>query len=311
MKQEQPNFLILSPCYNEGKVIRLFLEELEKHLQNLDARFEVVIVDDHSTDNTAEFIHAFRFQAPNITLTHLRLRFNMGHQEAIRQGLQYVHTLQTPYQGVIIMDSDGEDNPAAIERLIQLKNQEIVYVERGKRHENIKFRAGYFFYRMLFLLITGRKISFGNYSMISPNVVNSISGQRFSHYAGFLSKQRFPIHKIKFDRSPGLAGTSKMNCNSLVIHGLSSLIEYAEEILLFFLKLFGFLFLGLMCLGVYILYSKFISKEAISGWASTLGINLLTSLLLLTSTIALGLLLLYIKKMINKTESNYEIRQRS
>jgi polyisoprenyl-phosphate glycosyltransferase len=309
MHPEQPLYLILSPCYNEGRVIRLFLEALELKLKPLDARFRVIVIDDHSTDDTAAILEEFSFKEPKYSLTHLRLNYNMGHQEAIRQGLQYVNSLRDQCAGVIIMDSDGEDNPEAISELLKQSGRAIVYVERGRRHENFKFKAGYFFYRMIFWLVTGKKISFGNYSMISREVVAAIAGQRFSHYAGFLSKQRFPIHKIKYDRSPRLAGISKMNYNSLVIHGLSSLIEYAEEILLFFLKLFGFMFLGLIMLGLFIVYSKFVSHKAISGWASTLGINLLISLLILTSTIALGLLLLYIKKMINKSDSNYEVRQ--
>jgi hypothetical protein len=207
--------------------------------------------------------------------------------------------------GVIIMDSDGEDDPTAILEIIKITNFDIVFVERGRRKENLYFRIGYFFYKLLFYIVTGNKISFGNYSAISPKVLHAVYNQQYFHFAGFLAKQRFSINKIKYDRKNRIDGKSKMNYRNLVFHGLYSLVEYSEEILFFLIKIFMIVLISLSGLAFYVVYSKFISRTAIHGWSSTIIFNLIISGLIIISTIILGLLLLSIKKSITQVNGKY------
>ena len=207
------------------------------------------------------------------------------------------------------MDSDGEDDPNAINELVEKDIFEIVYVSRGKRFENTKFKTGYFLYKILFKFTTGKKINFGNYCMMAPKVLAAVSSQSFFHFAGFLSKQRFTIETVEHDRQKRIDGSSKMNYKGLVFHGLASIIEYAEEILFSLLKLFILLFVALIGLGIYVLYAKFISKVAIAGWASSISANLVIAMLIIVSTLIIGLLLLAIKKTILQKNGCYkEIR---
>ncbi|MCG8475200.1 MAG: glycosyltransferase [Cytophagales bacterium] len=277
-------------------MIHRFLDEIEIVLQACPCQYHLVVVDDASNDSTPEILKNYAFHSPNLSMDVLRLNYNMGHQEAIRQGLQFVHASAAATDGIIVMDSDGEDNPAAILRLSELEDFDIVFVERGKRQENRLFKIGYFFYKRLFRTITGQEISFGNFSMISPAVLRSIAQQPFIHYASFLSKQRFRSGKIRFDRRKRINGQSKMSYRSLVFHGLYSLIEYAEEMLFTLIRLFVGLFLLLAGFTGYVLYAKFISRKAILGWASTIISSLMVSSLIIVSTIIIGLLLLSIKK---------------
>lgn len=92
-------------------------------------------------------------------------------------------------------------------------------------------------YQFLFKMVTHKTINFGNYTMISRRVLDSAVG-RSIHYSAFLSKLRFTSVKVKHDRRKRLDGKSKMNYQSLAMHGLSSLIEYADYLLHFFIRLF-------------------------------------------------------------------------
>jgi len=301
-------YLIIAPCFNEHLVIAKFLDELEQKLKATNDSFVVIIVDDGSNDSTIEVLSSYQFTSEKFELKVIGLKFNMGHQEAIRQGLIYSKNLQLDIDGVVVMDSDGEDDPNAIVELIQFRDSDIVFVQRGKRKENLQFKTGYFFYRHLFRAVTGKKIAHGNYSFISPKVLDAIAYQSFIHYAGFLSKQKFNIENFQYDRQKRIDGKSKMNYKNLVFHGLYSLVEYAEEILFSLIKLFGLIFISLIFIGTYVLYSKFISHNAISGWTSAIGANLVISSLVIISTIIIGLLLLSIKKSIHqKNEQYYEI----
>jgi polyisoprenyl-phosphate glycosyltransferase len=304
MENERKHFVIVSPCFNEENLILQFLKEIEEICSNIDCSFTIVIVDDGSTDQTVSVIQSVDLHKANFDLRLISLKYNMGHQEAIKQGLIYAQSISA--NGYIIMDSDGEDDPLAILQLVEKEGEaDIVFVSRGRRMESNKFKVGYFFYRLLFKIISGNRINFGNYSLISKKVLSATVLQNFVHYSAFLSKQKFTKKFICFDRRKRIDGKSKMNTNSLILHGLNSLIEYSDELLMFFIKLLGLLFLTFTSYGVYVLYSKFVSHEAATGWASVILISLINLILIISTFIISGLLIMSQKKNNRKNQSLY------
>ncbi len=303
------SYFIITPCYNEENVIISFLNEIENTLQDSAHCFTVVVINDSSTDASVALLEKHRFSTDNISLKLISLNYNMGHQEAIRQGLAYACSICTDQKAIIVMDSDGEDDVLAINTLVEMSEYDVVFVSRGKRKESITFKIGYFFYKMLLKILIGKTLNFGNYSMITIVAARKIYHHKFLHYAAFLSNQRFNTNKIVFDRKKRLDGKSKMTYKSLVFHGLNSLIEYSDELLFSLMKLFLVLIIISFGTGIYILYAKFISKTAIAGWASYLGANLVIASLIVISTIIIGLLLVSIKKTISKQDGAYgEVR---
>jgi glycosyltransferase involved in cell wall biosynthesis len=303
------HYIIIAPCFNEEQVIEQFLKDLQAKLGRTGTRFSVLLVDDSSTDQSLALLKRFAFEVPSMSLHVITLHTNMGHQEAIRQGLQYAYHHLVPADGIIVMDSDGEDDPSAIVKLLEIKTFDIVYVSRAKRQERWPFKVGYFFYRLLFRMVIGKTVSYGNYSMISPGVLRQIHQAHFLHYASFLSRLRVNIQSLPFDRQRRIDGKSKMNYQGLIFHGLMSLVEYSEELLFSLLKAFAGIALGLFGWLCYILYAKFVSETAIAGWASSLGFSLIIVGLVIINTVILGLLLLSIKKtLVQKTAAYEKIR---
>ena len=303
------SFAIVFPCFNEEKIINRFLQNIQEVIFPYAGihHFDLFMVDDASTDDTINEAEHYRNENKALSLNIISLTYNMGHQEAIRQGLQCVAASGKTYVGIIVMDSDGEDNPEALHSLIAEENFDIVFVERGKRSESWIFKLGYYFYKNIFRLITGRKINFGNYSMISHRVLQSTTRQKYFHYSGFLSKSRFSIKKIKYDRLKRIDGKSKMSYKGLVFHGLYSLVEYAEEILFSLIKIFAVILLALFAIGIHIVYSKYIAEIAPYGWSSTIAVNLLISALIIISSIIICLLQISIKRSINQRDNEYTI----
>ena len=303
MENKLKHFVIITPCYNESQVILTFLEQLANMLSNNSTQqFTIVVVDDGSVDDTCQLLKDFNLDYDNIALKVISLKFNMGHQLAIKQGLMYAQEIKA--DGYIVMDSDGEDDPKAILKLIESETP-ITFVTRGKRKESLKFKIGYYFYKILFKMISGNKINFGNYSMIKINVLNSLVEQNFIHYSAFLSKMKYNKKYICFDRNKRIDGKSKMNSNSLVIHGLKSIIEYSEEILFFFMKLLIAVFLLMSIYEGYVFYDKFISHKAISGWTSTITLSFIIIMLVIATIIILGLLLISQKERFKKMDKYF------
>jgi polyisoprenyl-phosphate glycosyltransferase len=295
---------ILAPCFNEEATITTFLKKLEEVLTLLEEEFRVVIVDDCSQDNSLNLLTKFNFQAKNIQLDVLHLKFNIGHQGAIYQGLLYISSQLSA--SVIIMDSDGEDDPAAIPALLQHKEYDIVEVKRGKRSEGLIFRCSYFFYKMLFKFVTGKTIDFGNYCLINKNIVDRIIHTSFVHLPAYLLKQKASTTFITYNRSKRIDGRSKMGYKGLLLHAFKSMIEFAEDLLLLFFRLFVILVIVFLIIFFNIIYQKFITHTAIPGWFSTLAISLIILGVLCMGFFITGILLLNLMHQQN-TKSSKEI----
>lgn len=280
---------IVAPCFNEGEVAVRFVQELEQVLARLDEPFTVVMVDDGSTDDTPQRLLAHRVAAPNVRLRVLALPFNLGHQEAIHQGLLFAEGLDA--ERFIVMDSDGEDDPGAIAELAGITDASVVFVARGRRSEGFGFRLGWRLYRIVFRLVARRALPFGNYSMIDRRALGAVLHRSFTHYAAFLSRLRVPQRSIVRDRRSRIDGASKMSWRSLSMHAFRSLIEYGDEAVGLFLRASIVLAAVFLASIVGILAVKAFTSLAIPGWASVLSATLFNSVLLCLGFFALGLML--------------------
>lgn len=281
---------IILPCFNENNAIIKLLKALECVLDEMPCHFEVIVVDDASTNGILDLLQEFRFHKENLSLTILSLNLNIGHQGAIYQGLLYAQHL--PIEKFIIMDADGEDDPRAIPYFFTYADCDIVHVVRGKRQESLLFKVCYYLYKVLFKFITGKQMNFGNYCMINRKVVENITHTSFIHFAAYLSKQKVKKAQIVFDRLTRLDGKSKMKFSELIYHGFKSLIEYSEDLLMLFLKLSVFLGLLFSFSILCVFYLKLFTDTAIPGWASVVIIGVFNSALISIGFFVMGLLLL-------------------
>lgn len=283
------HYALIAPFLNEGDAAVGFLNEMIGKLADHPAKWTIILVDDGSTDDTADKLLRTTALPGNIAFILLSLPYNMGHQRAIQQGLLFAST--TSADRFIVMDADGEDDPAAISEMLVQGDASIVLVARGSRSGPLWFKLGYSMYKQLFKLMTGRTFGFGNFSMIDRRVLGAVLERPFVHYAAFLSKQKAITKVITSDRRKRIDGSSKMNLRSLTDHAFRSLIEYSEEVLAFFMKAFVLLTFVLIGSIACIVGIKLFTPYAIPGWASTLSLSLFNSVLICLGFFAMGLLL--------------------
>jgi len=224
MNTYQLSVTIITPCYNEQDAVIRFLRSMEQELISLPYRFTVVVVNDCSTDNTLELLKKFSFSTPDISLEVINLKFNAGHQAAIYQGFLFARSL--PGQHFIVMDADGEDAPYVIPQLLALKDNDVVNVVRGQRHESVLFKGCYLIYKALFRLATGKQMNFGNFCLINRAIMEMAIDANFSHLAAFLSKQKCRRQYIVAAKQARLGGTSKMGFRKHVQHAIRSFAEH-------------------------------------------------------------------------------------
>src|SRR4051812_33268188 len=141
-----PDIGIVVPAYNESENLPILLAELASAFEVSGYSFELLIVDDGSTDGTRSVIRDLAnadSRVRGIILTR-----NFGHQAAISIGLRHVQG-----NAVLIMDADLQDRPADALTLYQQCRQlsaDVAYATRRTRPENPLKRAAYHvFYRAL------------------------------------------------------------------------------------------------------------------------------------------------------------------
>ncbi len=296
-------YAIVTPCFNEGQSIVIFLQRLEASLGSLNAPFHVIVVDDSSEDNSVALLNDFKFNSPLFRLSVLKLKFNVGHQLAIYQGLLYASRVETG--NIIIMDSDGEDDPRAIPQVLGMSDYDIVEIKRGKRSEDFSFRLAYRFYKLIFHVITGKNMDYGNYCMISRGIVERIAHTGFLHLPAYLLRQKARRTYITYDRGKRIQGESKLGTKGLLIHAFKSFIEFGEDLLLLFLKLFIIISIVLVLIVGNLVYQKFFARTAIPGWFSTVAMELIILAIICLGFFIIGILLLnLIHQQNNRDQQN-------
>ena len=103
---------VVIPLYNEGSQVNELLADLKTALQEIGCRFEVVLVDDGSPDDTWEKIKDAAWMLPG--LRAIRLSRNFGKELALCAGLERARG-----NAVIVMDGDGQHPPSLLPLLIE------------------------------------------------------------------------------------------------------------------------------------------------------------------------------------------------
>lgn len=262
---------VLIPVYNDWEALRLLLMQLEK--ENIAGK--VLVVNDGSLDNIDK-----SELTTTIPLTILHLNRNVGHQKAIAIGLSHL-AVETTNQPIVIMDADGEDDPADIQRLLERHSQtknRIIFAKRIKRSEGVLFSLFYWKYKQLYKLLTGSKISFGNFCVIPAKILPKVAllSEIASHFSSGVVKSKIPYETVPVNRGKRLTGQSKMNVYSLMLHGLSAISVHTGIVAVRLLIACVFLIVASM-IGIAIVVGvKYTTDMAIPGWATYVTIGLVT-----------------------------------
>lgn len=288
--------LIVTPVYNDWLALGCLLSALERVGEEHHLWFHILVVDDAST-RPPDPLPGPGARVRSVHLVHLTR--NVGHQRAIAIGLVVAHERQLGLP-IIVMDCDGEDRPEDIPRL--LAEQEhfphgIIFARRSRRRETLAFKTFYWLFKIIFRLLTGKHLNFGNFCLIPASLLERVIylQEIWNHFAAGLLHARLPWTSIPTHRGRRYVGSSHMNWMALILHGLSAISVYIEVVyvrLIFStLALLGLVGLGFLML----LYIRYLTPLAIPGWATNvaIGLTLIASQAFLFLTLLSFLILSY------------------
>lgn len=222
---------IVMPVFEDRTASTILIETLKKQYGEC---LTCIIIDDGSViEPVAKDVLSSR----DIRGSVIYLKRNVGHQRAIAIGLGYAEEHKGDSDYVVVMDSDGEDRPESIEDLLKAlegDDLDVAVAERKSRVEALRFKVFYEIYRMLFTLLTGRRISFGNFMAITPAGLRRLTAMQeiYTHIAGSVITSGLRVAHCPIARGPRLAGQSRMDFVSLALHGFRAVMLFAEDVLL-------------------------------------------------------------------------------
>jgi polyisoprenyl-phosphate glycosyltransferase len=262
---------VVAPVYNEEECIEKYIKDTIKILKENYLNYELLLVDDGSTDGSVTIIKAIQDSIENIRL--LSLSRNYGREIAITAGLE-----GSIGDYVILMDSDLQDSPSLIPMLVAkaMKGFDVVYAARTSRSGESFFKkiSSKYFYRIASNM-TGFSIpeDAGDFRVFSRSVVNSINQLKESNrYMKMLyAYVGFSVGSIPFERQKRFAGETKYNYLQLINASLDAIISFSNKPLRIVSIVSIFLSLILFTTSFGVLVYKLISSNSIvEGWASTI-----------------------------------------
>lgn len=258
---------IVLPVFNEAEVLEPLLAEVASAAARTGAPFEIIFVNDGSTDGSGQLLDDLADDNPRLRVVHFSRNF--GHQAAVQAGLQHARG-----DAVLLMDSDLQDSPQAIPRFFQKwqAGYDVVYAIRTNRKEGLLKRclfAG--FHRFLHRISTTEiPTDAGIFGLVDGRVAREIValGDRDRYLPGLRSWVGFRQTGIvverlaRYDERPRVSMRGLWRLAKTAVFGFSSF-----PLTMFYAIGCGALtvFLGL---AGYALFCKLFTSLAIPGWTS-------------------------------------------
>jgi len=261
---------LVIPVYNEADVLPLLRQRLEPFLASLPCPYELIMVNDGSSDASISILFDWAKSDPHVRA--IGLARNFGHQLAVTAGLDAARG-----DAIVIMDADLQDPPEVVlEMLREYRNgYDVVYGQRITREGETIFKraSAWAFYRLMQRFVhESLPTDAGDFRLVSRACLDALKQMRETHrfLRGMVAWVGFPQTAVKFERPPRAAGETKYSLVKMLHFAWTAAISFSPaplRISFFFgmlVAMLGFI------VGVYAVWRKVFGLYVIPGWASTL-----------------------------------------
>lgn len=258
---------LVLPVFNETAILRELTRQLVDVMEEDALQFEIVYVNDGSSDGSRENLNALSAGDDRIVVVHLSRNF--GHQPAVHAGLEHASG-----DVIIVMDSDLQDDPKAIPRFLQQweNGYDVVYAQRVNRKENAAKRfLFYSFYRVLNSIADiAIPADAGNFGLMDRKVVDALLQlpERDRFFPGLRSWAGFRQTGIAVERAARHDDQPRVSLRGLFRLANTAIFSFSGFPLKFFYVIAAIS--AAVCCGSigFVLWHKTMTGLAIPGWAS-------------------------------------------
>lgn len=289
---------VVIPVLNEEKLIAELVSRVTKNLEVIDSKYEIIIIDDGSSDQTWESIQHHCQKNPRVK--GMKLSKNFGHHYAITAGLDV-----SKGDWVVVMDGDLQDRPEVIPDLYKKAREgfDVVFVSRSNRPES-------FYYKLLqkifyFLLRTLSGIDFdsrqANFSIINRKVVEAFKNfpENARFYGSTIKWLGFKRAYIEASHGERFSGKPSYTLKKRVNLALDIILSFSDRPLKFAIGIGIFMSILSFSLIFWIVLGVLNWGFAQVGWPSLMAVILLIGGVVL---IVLGIIGTYIGRIFREVK---------
>ena len=258
------------PAYNEEEALPAFYHACSQALSSLGRGWEILFVDDGSTDGTLDVMRSLAHDDPNVH--YLSLSRNFGKEAAMYAGLR---NAQGSY--VAIMDADLQDPPELLARMVEVLDAGeydcvAAYREDRAGEPVLRSTLSRSFYRLMSRLSdTEVKNGARDYRLMTRRMVDAVLslGERNRFSKGIFSWVGFKTMWLPYANVERVTGTTKWTLSGLARYSIDGLVNFSQAPLA--IASTGGLILTLLSfvLIVFIFIRKLAFGDPVAGWAST------------------------------------------
>ena len=256
---------VVVPIYNEEELIVRFHEAVANALDSAGGDWEVVYVNDGSTDSSLELLKSLHSEDPHVVVVELSRNF--GHMGAVAAGLQTARG-----QAVILMDGDFQDPPEVLPQLINAWRDggEVVVAVRRSRQERRKVLAKLFplFYRVLGTLSDFPiPLNAGIFSLMDRRAVDSVNAmtERNRYLPGRRAWVGYRNAIVYYDRQDRAGGDGKLSFISRIKYAMDAIASFSYKPLRLCFALFGLTTFAAILLALSMLLTRNVVETAAFG----------------------------------------------
>ncbi|MFF0159039.1 glycosyltransferase family 2 protein [Streptomyces sp. NPDC005263] len=259
---------VVIPMFNEEEALPALAKRLRPVLDGTGEAYEVVAVDDGSTDGTAGQLAHLRAGWPQLRV--VRLRRNSGHQAALTAGLHHARGYYATS-----LDADLQDPPEKILEMLALarsRRLDIVYGVRANRSSDTSFKrrtAAAYYWLMRRMVGAHVCAQAGDFRLLSRNALEALKAlpDQPQVYRLLVPWFGFPSGEVTYRRDPRVAGETKYPLRKMVLLAVDSIISFSVAPLRLAIWLGALAFCVCLAMFVYTL-SVYAAGDTTPGWAS-------------------------------------------
>ncbi len=259
---------VVLPVLNEEQILHPLIEHISNALDRSGVCWNIVLVNDGSTDSSGQIMDDLAQRDARIQVLHLARNF--GHQAAVHAGVCFANG-----DAVIVMDSDGQDAPDAISKMIDhwFDGDDVVYAVRYGRKESLPKRFLFnAFYRLLSSVASIRiPKDAGNFGLIDRAVVDQIRllSENDRYFPGLRSWVGYRQRALLVERLARHDDQPRVRLKGLISLAKTALFSFSRVPLHVFYVLAAIsATVSLGCIA-FAIFHKIVTGLAVPGWAST------------------------------------------
>jgi dolichol-phosphate mannosyltransferase len=265
----RPVLSVVVPCFNEEKVLRETNSRLIAVLEGISQNFEIIYVDDGSTDSTPDLLREMQLHESRVRA--IRFSRNFGHQLAITAGLEHARG-----DAVVIIDADLQDPPEVIREFFQkwLDGNDVAYGVRVERKGETAFKRGTakLFYRFISRLSDiAIPLDTGDFRLMDRRVVDALLAmpERDRFVRGMVSWLGFSQVAVPYRRAPRFAGDTKFSLFTMMRFATDGVVSFSI-VPLRMATWIGFAASGVALMEIAVaLFDRIFTHGLVRGWTST------------------------------------------